>query len=169
MADGHCPELPKDTLCHSHTGPSQQLSVTPWPAGGLLDPTCGKQLWLVRPKPDSCYIFLFLTIPYPSLRFGTLKACWFLLLKYFFFQINWFVRGPWTTRGSWCDNSWRHSRDQWYWRWQTVGCRWGIDNAFPGDYADNHQGATSSQLPIASQPSQPPGVEVPVLLASFYP
>ena len=44
---------------------------------------------------------------------------------YLFFQINWFVRGPWNTWGGWCDNSEGHSRHQWHRRWQTVGRRWG--------------------------------------------
>lgn len=52
---------------------------------------------------------------------------------FLFFQINWFIWGPWPTRGGWCDNSQRHSRHQWCWRRQTAGCRWGTEHALPHD------------------------------------
>ena len=113
--------LATDTMAIPLLFPSSNYNVIPGPAGRLLDPA----LWQLSsdwsgPIVQLSYILTF--IHGVSLPPSKLADFYF---SYLFFQISWFVRGPWNTWGGWCDNSEGHSRHQWHQRWQTVGRRWG--------------------------------------------
>lgn len=91
MVNGHCPKLPKDT-------PATALLVPPSPPipvammlpqaqqGASWTLLCVRSALIGQGlRWTSCYIFWFSPMLYLSLRFRALKACWFLLFKYFSF------------------------------------------------------------------------------------